>query len=57
MNIPAMSDQVSVQWGVGVQSKAQAAAKAEGEAAVALIKQSKPEPGLEGQGTHINTYA
>jgi hypothetical protein len=57
MNIPAMSDQVSMDWGVRVQGKAQAAAKAEGEAAVKLIEQTKPAPGPEGQGTHINTHA
>jgi len=44
-------------WGVSVQSKAQAAAKVEGEAAVKLIEQTKPAVGFEGQGSRINTYA
>lgn len=44
-------------WGARVQGKAQAAAKAEGEAAVKLIEQTKPAVGPEGQGARINTYA
>lgn len=44
-------------YGVRVTKLAQQAQRAEGEAAVALIEGTKVPPGLQGQGTHINTHA
>ncbi|HET9623841.1 MAG TPA: hypothetical protein VFP84_20860 [Kofleriaceae bacterium] len=48
------------QYAVSVAKLAQSSTKAEGEAAVQLIEsagQVPPPPGVNGEGTHINTYA
>ncbi len=45
-------------YAVGVTRVAQATARQEGQAAVALIEGSAvPPPGLQGQGTHVNLRA
>jgi len=52
------ADPVGTQYAVRVQKLAQNAEKIEGEAAVQLIEGAQvPPTGLNGEGTHINTYA
>jgi hypothetical protein len=52
------SDQVGLQYAVGVEKLRQGAAKAEGEAAVKLIAEAEaPLVGANGEGSRINTYA
>lgn len=52
------SDAVGMQYVVGVEKLRQGSAKAEGEAAVKLIEQSEAPPvGVNGEGSHVNTYA
>jgi hypothetical protein len=47
----------SNQFAVRVQKLAQDQEKQDGEQAVALIEQSGPHVGPNGEGSHINTYA
>ena len=57
MNVNAAS-QVGQVYAVRVEKIAQAATKAQGEGAVALIEGAKPPPvGPNGEGSRINTYA
>ena len=53
------TDPVGVQYAVSVEKLAQNATKASGEAALQLIQgaQVPPPPGVNGEGTHVNTYA
>jgi hypothetical protein len=54
-SIPGMD--VGMAYAVRVQQMTQNQARADGKAALQLIEQaSAPPPGLEGQGTHVNTY-
>jgi hypothetical protein len=51
------SDPTGQAYSVRTMKIAQDAAKAEGEGAVALIENSMPPVGANGQGARINTYA
>lgn len=47
----------SAMYATSVQKLMQDQAKLQGDAAVKLIEQAPPPPGLEGQGSHVNRYA
>ena len=52
------TDPTGAQYVVRVEKLALDAAKSTGEAAVQLIENAQvPQPGPNGEGTHINTYA
>ena len=51
------SDPTGQAYSVRTMKIAQDAAKAEGEGAVALIENSTPPVGANGEGSRINTYA
>ena len=52
------TDPAGTEYAVRVQKLAQNAAKIDGEGAVELIEGAQvPPTGLNGEGTHINTYA
>jgi hypothetical protein len=56
MTIPVAGVDPSNPYAIAVQKLAQNQAKQEGEQAVALIQNSAPPVGPNGEGSHINTY-
>jgi hypothetical protein len=59
VDISGTPDALGAAYTVQIQKIAQDQQRETGEAAVALIAGARqpPPPGLDGQGTHINTYA
>jgi len=57
MTIPGTGLDGTNQFAVRVQKLAQDQQKREGEQAVALIEQSTPPVGANGEGGRVNTYA